>query len=103
MSSSANTKNTYVNYEKKSNNYYNNKILNKDEFFLFFIIPIKACIFSLISLVLLYYFIKVTYTSKIRGSFIFNIFCMFIIYNITNGLYENSYFLASTFMFILLA
>ena len=98
MSSSANTKNTYVNYEKKTKK----KLYNKDEFYLFFIIPIKSCLFSIISLILLYYFIKVTYTSKIRGSFIFNVFCMFIIYNITNGLYENSYFLASTFMFILL-
>jgi hypothetical protein len=99
MSSSANPKNTYVNYEKKN---YNNKILNKDEFYLFFIIPIKSCLFSIVSLILLYYFIKITYTSKIRGSFLFNIFSMFIIYNITNGLYESSYFLASTFMFILL-
>ena len=98
MSSSANTKNTYVNYEKKKKK----GLCNKDEFYLFFIIPIKSCLFSIISLILLYYFIKITYTSKISGSFIFNIFCMFIIYNIINGLYENSYFLASTFMFILL-
>ena len=97
MSSSANAKNTYVNYEKKTNN----KSINKDEFFLFFVIPIKSCIFSIISLILLYFFIKITYTSKISRSFIFNIFCIFLIYNLNKGLYENNYYLASAFMFIL--
>ena len=96
MSSSANPKNTYVNYEKK----INNKLINKDEIYLF-IIPIKTLFFSLISLIFLFFFIKMTYRSKFRCSFIFNIFFLFIIYNITNGLYETSYFLASTFMFIL--
>ena len=98
MSSNANKKNTYVNYE----NNYNNNLISKDEFYLFFIIPIKSCFFSFLSLLLLYFFIKITYTSKISTSFIFNIFCMFIIYNLTNDLYKNNYFLASSFMFILL-
>ena len=98
MSSSANTKNTYVNYEKN----INNRLIDKDNFYSFFIISIKTLIFSFISFMILYFFIKVTYSSKIRSSFIFNTFCLFIIYNLTNGLYENDYFLASTFMFILL-
>ena len=98
MPSSANTKNTYVNYEKN----INNRLIDKDNFYSFFIISIKTFIFSFISFMILYFFIKVTYSSKIRSSFIFNSFCLFIIYNLTNGLYENDYFLASTFMFILL-
>ena len=98
MSSSANTKNTYVNYEKN----INNKITNIDELYSFSIMSIKTFIFSFISFLILYFFIKVTYSSKIRNYLVFNSFCLFIIYNLTNGLYENNYFLASTFMFVLL-
>lgn len=97
MSSSANTKNTYVNYEKNCN-----KIINNEEFYLFFIIPIKSCFFSFLSLILLYIFIKVTYNSRIRSSFLFNILFLSIIYILTNDLYKNEHFLASTFMYILL-
>ena len=93
-SSIINKKNIYVNYKKKLNN-------NKDDIYLFFIIPIKTSLFSFGSFILLYFFIKITYSSKINTSFIFNIFSMFFIYNITDSLYFNNYFLSSTFMFIL--
>ena len=99
MSSSANTKNTYVNYEKKSNKI----IINKgDDFHSFFINSVKSSTFSMVSFFALYYFIKLTYTSKFRSFLIFNIFFMYIVYNVTNSLYKNNYFLSSTFMFVLL-
>ena len=98
MSSSANTKNTYVNYEKKSNKI----IINKGDFHSFFINSIKSSTFSMVSFFALYYFIKLTYTSKFRSFLIFNIFFMYVVYNVTNSLYKNNYFLSSTFMFVLL-
>ena len=98
MFSSANTKNTYVNYEKKSNKI----IINKGDFHSFFINSIKSSIFSMASFFALYYFIKLTYTSKFRSFLIFNIFFMYVVYNVTNSLYKNNYFLSSTFMFVLL-
>ena len=96
MSSSANAKNTYVNYEKNCK-----KIINNEEFYFFFIIPIKSCFFSFLSLIFLYFFIKVTYTSRIRSSFLFNILCLCVIYILTNDFYKNEHYLASTFMYIL--
>ena len=96
MSSSANTKNTYVNYEKNSN-----KIIYNEEFHLSFTIPIKSCFFSFLSLIFLFFFIKFTHNSRIRSSFLFNILCLSIIYILTNDLYKNEHFLASTFMYIL--
>jgi len=98
MSSSANTKNTYVNYEKRSNKI----LINKGNFHSFFIDSIKSSTFSMVSFFALYYFIKLTYTSKFRSFLIFNIFFMYIVYNVTNSLYKNNYFLSSTFMFVLL-
>ena len=86
-------------YEKKINN---NNSVNKDDFYLFFIIPIKTLLFSFGSFILLYFFIKITYSSRIRSSLIFNIFSIFFIYKITDSLYKNNYYLSSTFMFILL-
>ena len=98
MSSSANPKNTYVNYEKKTNKI----IINKGDFHSFIITTTKSIIFSMASFFSLYYFIKLTYTSKFRSFLIFNIFFMYIVFNVTNGLYKNSFFLSSTFMFVLL-
>lgn len=98
MSSSANTKNTYVNYEKK----YNKILMSNDGFQSFFINSIKSSTFSMVSFFVLYYFIKLTYTSKFRSFLMFNIFFMYVVYNVTNSLYKNNYFLSSTFMFILL-
>ena len=80
----------------------NNNSVNKNDNIYFFFITIKTFLFSFGSFILLYFFIKMTYSSRIRYSLIFNIFIIFFIYNITDSLYKNDYYLSSTFMFILL-
>ena len=75
---------------------------NQKDWFLFFIIPIKSSVFSFICFLLLYLYIKLTYSLKISGSLIFNLFFIFIIYNLELSLYELKYYFASNFLFILL-
>ena len=98
ITSRTNTDYIHSNYEKK----INNNSVYKDDFYLFFIIPIKTLLFSFGSFILLYFFIKITFSSRIRSSLIFNLFSIFFIYNITDSLYKNNYYLSSAFMFILL-
>jgi len=96
---------TYLNIKKE---FYNQKgngnlITNKDpEIIFIYNITFRYLVINLLSFSLLYSFIKLTLNSKIRGSFIFNIFCALISFNILYILYKNGYYLSSNFFFILL-
>ena len=95
-------KSTYINYENKEciGERGNNSL--KNELYLFFIIPMKSFTFSVIAISSLILFIKTEILSKLCHLFIFNLACIFAVDNAIKYLYDNSYFLASSFMLLLL-
>ena len=100
---SANTKSTYINYEQKECvEIVNNNNSSKGEIYIFFIIPIKSLTFSIISISTLILFIKIEFLSKLSHLFLFNLACIFAVDNAIKFLYDNTYFIASSFMLLLL-
>ena len=99
---SGNTKSTHINYDQKEciETVVNNS--SEGEIYLFFIIPIKSFTFSIISLSSLILFIKTEFLSKLSQLFIFNLACIFAVDHIIKYLYDSTYFIASSFMLILL-
>ena len=95
-------KSTYISYENKECIEVKENNSLKNEIYLFFIIPIKSFTFSIISISSLILFIKTEILSKLCHLFIFNLACIFAVDNAIKYLYENSYFLASSFMLLLL-
>ena len=95
-------KSTYISYENKEcfEERGNNSL--KNEIYLFFLIPMKSLTFSVIALSSLILFIKTEILSKLCHQFIFNLACIFAVDNAIKYLYDNSYFLASSFMLLLL-
>ena len=73
------------------------------EIYLFNFFPLKTGVFTGFSFLILYIFTLKTYTSKIKDSFIFNIFGLGITYLILNFLYQNKYYSASGLLFIQLS
>ena len=73
------------------------------EMYLFNFFPLKTGVFTGFSFLILYIFTLKTYTSKIKDSFIFNIFGLGITYLILNFLYQNKYYSASGLLFIQLS
>ena len=99
---SGNTKSTHVNYEQKECIELTRNNSSKGEIYLFFIIPIKSFTFSVISISSLILFIKTEFLSKLSHLFIFNLACILAVENGIRYLYDNSYYLASSFMLLLL-
>ena len=62
----------------------------------------KTAIISVFSFLYFYFFIKLTIYSKIKDSFIFNVFSIAITFNLLNILYQLEFFSSSAFFFILL-
>ena len=92
------------NRTKKYNQSNEKKIIlpeNKNRIF-YNIISIKNILMNIFCFMIAYIFIKLTFKSKIRGSLLFNLIIIFIIYKTINDLYQNKYYLASTFIYILL-
>jgi len=95
-------------YSKIKNEFYNqihngNLISNRDHEVIFiYNITFRYLVINFLSFSLLYSFIKFTLNSKIRGSFIFNLFCVLISFNLLYALYRNEYYLSSNFFFILI-
>lgn len=94
----------YSNIKNEFYNIYNgNLIMNKDSEVIFiYNITIRYLVINFLSFSLLYSFIKFTLNSKIRGSLIFNLFCILISFNLLYALYRNEYYLSSNFFFILI-
>ena len=90
-------------YYPHHKDYSNNNLISNqnDDIYIFFFIPLKSSIFSLISFLILYTFIKLTLTSKVRSYFLFNLFCSLIVYYVIYAFYESKYYLSSNFFFIL--
>ena len=86
-----------INNKDKNKSHYQNEDKN-----LFYLIHIKSLLINSICFILLYFIIKTTIKSKIRGSLLLNLLCLYILYNIINNLYKDKYYLASSFIFILL-
>ena len=95
-------KSTYINYENKECLEARGNSSLKNEIYLFFIIPMKSFTFSVIAISSLILFIKTEILSKLSHLFIFNLACIFAVDNAIKYLYDNSYFLASSFMLLLL-
>ena len=95
-------KSTYISYENNEciEETSNNSL--KNEIYLFFIIPMKSFTFSAIAISSLILFIKTEILSKLCHLFIFNLSCIFAVDYAIKYLYDNSYFLASSFMLLLL-
>ena len=103
IQTSGNTKSTYINYDQKECiEVVKNNNSSKGEIYLFFIIPIKSFTFSIISISSLILFIKIEFLSKLSHLFIFNLACIFVADNAIRYLYDNSYYIASSFMLLLL-
>ena len=104
IQASGNTKSTYINYEQKEclEAVKNESIENENEIYLFFIIPVKSLTISIISLSSLVLFIKVEILSKLIHLILFNLACIFVVDNLIKYLYDSSYYLASSFMLLLL-
>ena len=95
-------------YLNLKNEFYNqmlngNLITNGDPEILFiYNITFRYLVINFLSFSLLYSFIKFTLNSKIRGSLIFNLFCVLISFKLLYALYINEYYLSSNFFFILI-
>ena len=74
---------------------------SNDNFFLYYN-SLKYILINCLSFFVLYIFIKFTLNSKIKGSLLFNIFCIFISFNLLYSSYKNELYLTSNFFFILL-
>ena len=72
-----------------------------NEFIFLYNTTIKLILINSLSFSLLYCFIKFTLNTKIRCSFLFNFFFLFISFNFLYVFYKNEYYLASNFFFIL--
>ena len=88
-------------YKKFKDNKKTNLVFNQDEEIYFFN-PIKSIFINIFCFLILYFIIKSTMKSKIRGYLILNLICIYISYNLVNILYKNKYYFASNFIFILL-
>jgi hypothetical protein len=95
-------------YSKIKKEFYNqihngNLITLRDHELLFINnITFRYLVINLLSFSLLYSFITFTLNSKIRGSLIFNLFCVLISFKLLYALYKNEYYLSSNFFFILI-
>ena len=83
-------KNNFANWQSSKN--VKNLILDKELF--------KNLIIIMLSFFYCYFFIKYTIYSKIKDSFIFNIFCIIITFNILNILYKLGFYFSSNFFFV---
>ena len=95
----------YLNIKNEFYNQIHNRNLityRDNEFIFIYNIDFRYLVINFLSFSLMYSFIKFTLNSKIRGSFIFNLFCVLISYKLLYDLYRNDYYLSSNFIFILI-
>ena len=84
------------------NKKYNQITEENGELYFLNFIPIKSSIISSLCFFILYFFIKITLKSKIRGAILLNIIIISILFKFIHDLYQNEYYLASNFLYILL-
>ena len=91
--------NTKFNHVIYPHNMTNNK--NNEVFLFYNSNTIKFFLINILSLLFLYLFIKYTLYSGIKGSFLFNLFFIFLSFNLLYVFYKKEIYLASNCFFIL--
>ena len=95
----------YINIKNEFYNQIHNRNLityTDNEIIFIYNIAFRYLVINFLSFSLMYSFIKFTLNSKIRGSFIFNLFCVLISFKLLYALNKNEYYLSSNFFFILI-
>jgi hypothetical protein len=90
------------NKQKQKNIFSRKDISDKDKIFIVSYYNSFKYIVICLSFLLLYFFIKFTINTRIKGSLIFNIICIIIAFNLLYTSYKNEFYLGSNFIFILL-
>ena len=80
---------------------HDNSINSKKDFYNYYNKIIKYIIINILSMTFLYLYIKFTIGLKIRGSFIFNLLFILLIFNLLYVFYKKNFYLASNCFFIL--
>ena len=91
--------------QQKQQKTYTKKIISNNknnDFIIYSFNSYKHIIINCISCLSLYFFITFTINSKIKGFLLFNIFCIFISFNLLYASYKNELYLTSNYFFILL-
>ena len=88
------------NKQKQKNTFTRKVISDKDNEFIFSYYNSYKYIVLCLSFLLLYFFIKFTLNTRIKGSLLFNLFCIIIAFNLLHTSYKNEFYLASNFIFI---